>query len=108
MSDKLWVVKGVEKSEGGWRVWPYYVLADSSLQAEGFVRNYEHRKFDVVIARYKGEFKPKQVVAEWNGHGKDIVSDLREEGVADLFWWELVDGELQLCGVRQNQSRGVR
>jgi hypothetical protein len=108
MSRKLWVVKGVEKSQDGWRVWPYYVLAESSLEAERSVRDHETRKFEAVIAQYVGEFKPKQVVAEWNGHGKDIVSDLREEGVADLFWWELVDGELKLCGVLNNRPRGVR
>jgi hypothetical protein len=108
MRKKLWLVKGIEKSNDRWCEWPYYALAESSLQAERFVRDYEHRTFEAVVAQYEGEFKPKRVVAEWNGHGKDIVSDLRDEGVADLFWWELVDGELQLCGVRQNQPRGVR
>ena len=108
MRKNLWLVKGIEKSSDRWWIWPYYVLAESSLEAERLVRDYEGHKFQAVVARYEGAFKPKQVFAEWNGHGKDIVTDLRDEGVADLFWWELIDGELHLCGVRQNQPRGLR
>ncbi len=109
MRQKLWLVKGIEKkSSDRWWIWPYYVLAESSLEAERYVRDHECRSFQAVVARYEGAFKPKQVIAEWNGHGKDIVGDLRDEGVADLFWWELVNGERQLCGVRQKQPRRVR
>ena len=108
MSKKLWLVKGTEKSQDVWRTWPYYVLAESSLQAEQFLGDHEPRKFEAVVARYAGEFKPKQVVAEWDGHGKDIVRDLRDEGVADLFWWELVDEGFKLCGVLEHRPGGVR
>src|SRR6266850_1801165 len=102
MSRKLWLVKGVEKSRHQWCVWPYFVLAETSLEAEQRLRDYEPCKFKAVVAQYEGEFKPKQMVAEWNGRGKDIVTDLRDEGIADLFWWALVDGELKLCGVLEN------
>lgn len=103
MSKKLWLVKGTEKSQGKWCVWPYYVLAESSVEAEQCLRDYEAREFESVVARGVGEFNPKQVAGEWGDLGKGIVRDLRDDGVADLFWWELVDGEVKLCGVMEQQ-----
>lgn len=104
MSKKLWVVKGTEKSLGKWRVWPYYVLAESSVEAEQCLRDYEAREFESVVAKYVGEFSPKQVASEWDDLGQDIVEDLQDDGVADLFWWERVDGEVKLCGVLEQPA----
>jgi hypothetical protein len=104
MSKKLWVVRGTERSQGMWRVWPHYVLAGSSLEAEERLRDYEAREFESVVARYEGVFNPKQLVREWRDMGKDIVKDLREEGIADLFWWELIDGQPKLCGVLEQPA----
>ena len=104
MNKKLWLVKGTEKSEGKWRVWPYYVLANSSVEAEQCLRHYEAREYESVVASYAGEFSAKQVAIEWGDLGDDIVEDLHEDGIADLFWWEHVDGEVKLCGVMEQPA----
>ena len=108
MRRTLWLVAGTEKSHGAWRTWPYYVLAASSVEAERCLQDYEARAFESVVAKYAGRFRPKQLAREWGDLGKDIVKDLCKEGIADLFWWEEVGGEVKLCGVREDRPWGVR